>query len=260
MSSTTVLQPRGTIRYEEPSLALVLTLTSFVYLLNVARRVVDSLVGCGLVGQIAVGVVYGPVAKILPADVEHAFVALGYVGLVLVVFEGGLTLEPNRFARALPLSLASALVGILVPLALTFALFAAAFAYPAVDAFAAGSALASTSLGTTFFVLQSTGDAGVDDTDIAQVLKGAALADDIVALVLLSVISSLGQGGGGIDAWTVARLIVASVALCLVSPVVIRFVLAPVFATEFVSDWIARGGKQGKLLIGVVVLSAYLAM
>lgn len=259
MSSTTVLQPRGTIRYEEPSLALVLTLTSFVYLLNVARRVVDSLVGCGLVGQIAVGVVYGPVAKILPADVEHAFVALGYVGLVLVVFEGGLTLEPNRFARALPLSLASALVGILVPLALTFALFAAAFAYPTVDAFAAGSALASTSLGTTFFVLRSTGDA-VDDTDIAQVLKGAALADDIVALVLLSVISSLGQGGGGIDAWTIARPIVASVALCLVSPVVIRFVLAPVFATEFVSNGVARGGKQGKLLIGVVVLSAYLAM
>jgi len=64
-------------------------------------------------------------------------------------FEGGLTLQPKTFLPQLPMALVVALVGILVPLAFTFALFSAStFDYPPLEAFTAGSALASTSLGT----------------------------------------------------------------------------------------------------------------
>jgi len=171
-------------------------------------------------------------------------------------------LDLESFVPLLPLSFLSALIGILLPLAFTFALFSSpSYNYPPLRAFTAGSALASTSLGTTFFVLKSAGQ-GLDSTKIAQVLKGAALADDIVALVLLSVISSLatGEGDNSNLGWTIGRPIVASVGMCLISPVVILFILKPIFATRKVKEWVDKGGKGIKLFLGVAVLNAYLAM
>lgn len=172
----------------------------------------------------------------------------------------------RSFVPLLPLAVFSALVGILLPLAFTFALFSApTFNYPPIQAFTAGSALASTSLGTTFFVLKSAGQ-GLDATRIAQVLKGAALVDDIIALVLLSVISSLAveEGGGGgatsFLGWTIGRPIVASIAMCLVTPLVILYILIPLFKMGKVERWVEKGGQSIKLFLGVVVLSAFLAM
>ncbi|GAA6025612.1 hypothetical protein JCM11491_001429 [Sporobolomyces phaffii] len=262
MSSTGQhLSPAGTVSYHEPSLARLLTLISFVYLANVARDVADYTLGAGLLGQVAVGVVYGPVAKILPLEWQETFLSLGYVGLCLIVFEGGLTLDLASFLPLLPLSIVSALVGILLPLALTFALFSSPlFSYPPLEAFTAGSALASTSLGTTFFVLKSAGGPRLEQTKIAQVLKGAALADDIVALVLLSVISSLAGGADASLGWTIGRPIVASVAMCLVAPVVILYLLRPLFIQRRVREWVEKSGPEGKLSLGVAVLSAYLAI
>lgn len=258
--SSTILKPAGTVSYHEPSLPHLLTLISFIYLLNFARTIADTVLGAGLLGEIAIGVVYGPVAKILETEWQDTFLAIGYIGLVLIVFEGGLTLDLRSFVPLLPLALVSALAGILLPLAFTFALFSApSFGYPPIQAFTAGSALASTSLGTTFFVLKSAGQ-GLDATRIAQVLKGAALVDDIIALVLLSVISSLAGDEGTSLGWTIGRPIVASVAMCLVSPLVILYVLRPFFKFRKVATWVDRGGKAIKLFLGVAVLSAYLAM
>ncbi|GAA5876051.1 hypothetical protein JCM16303_007004 [Sporobolomyces ruberrimus] len=258
--SSTILKPAGTVSYHEPSLPHLLTLISFIYLLNFARTIADTVLGAGLLGEIAIGVVYGPVAKILETEWQDTFLAIGYIGLVLIVFEGGLTLDLRSFVPLLPLALVSALAGILLPLAFTFALFSApSFGYPPIQAFTAGSALASTSLGTTFFVLKSAGQ-GLDATRIAQVLKGAALVDDIIALVLLSVISSLAGDEGTSLGWTIGRPIVASVAMCLVSPLVILYVLRPFFKLRKVATWVDRGGKAVKLFLGVAVLSAYLAI
>lgn len=77
----------------------------------------------------------------------ETFLLVGYIGLVLIVFEGGLTMQPSSFVPQLPLACVTALVGVLAPIALTFGLYHG-YGYPTIDAFAAGSALASTSLGT----------------------------------------------------------------------------------------------------------------
>ncbi|GAA5947045.1 hypothetical protein JCM3765_002129 [Sporobolomyces pararoseus] len=265
--SSTVLHPSGTVSYHEPSLPSLLTLISFIYFLNIARNVADYLLGAGLLGQVAIGVIYGPVAKILPTESEQTFLALGYLGLILIVFEGGLTLELNSFLPLLPLSFLSALIGILLPLSFTFALFSSSlYSYPTLQAFTAGSALASTSLGTTFFVLKSVGGNGngLEKTRISQVLKGAALVDDIVALVLLSVIKSLAigeeEGGGKSLGWTIGRPIVASIGMCLFSPLIIWYILRPLFKTRKVKVWVEKGGKSLKLFLGVSILSTYLTI
>lgn len=75
--------------YEEPSLVHLLILASFLYLLNVSRVCADRLLYAGIVAQIGLGIIYGaPLANLLPGAWQTAFTDLGYMGLILVVFEG----------------------------------------------------------------------------------------------------------------------------------------------------------------------------
>ena len=75
--------------YEPPSLQKLLTAGSFIYILNVAGSLLDRLIHAGLLGQIVAGIIYGPsLSSIIPSTWTEALTALGYVGLVLIVFEG----------------------------------------------------------------------------------------------------------------------------------------------------------------------------
>ena len=78
--------------YHEPDIVTVLILTAFVLLLNISNYVLDKLVFCGLLGQILIGVWFGtPGSKWLSKDVEAAVQLLGYLGLILIVYEGSST-------------------------------------------------------------------------------------------------------------------------------------------------------------------------
>ncbi|BGP28395.1 hypothetical protein JCM10296v2_000127 [Rhodotorula toruloides] len=255
MSSITAA---GTVPYHEPPFTSLAVLISFLFLANVARGFANKVFHAGLLGEIAVGVIFGPVAKILKTEWEETFIVVGYTGLVLIVFEGGLTLQPRSFLPQLPLALTTALIGILLPLAFTFALVSG-YGYPQVQAFSAGSALASTSLGTTFYVLRASGPE-LGTTAVGEILKGAALIDDVIALVLLSVIQSLGTDSGGSLGWTIGRPVIASVAVAVVSPVVTLWIVRPLFRWRRIETVVARGGRPALLFLGVTVLVAFLAI
>lgn len=78
--------------YHEPSTAQLLILTSYLTLLNLFGWLAQTLLSAGLLGQILIGIIYGtPLAGWLgaaDAGWEETFVGIGYVGLLLVVFEG----------------------------------------------------------------------------------------------------------------------------------------------------------------------------
>jgi len=75
--------------YHEPSATQIIILLSFLLLLNLAGKLAQLLLSAGLLGQIFIGIIYGtPLAGILEDSWEEAIVAIGYVGLLLVVFEG----------------------------------------------------------------------------------------------------------------------------------------------------------------------------
>lgn len=69
----------------------ILVLLSFFFFLALAEWVSDRIFKAGLLGQIIVGVIYGvPVGNIMPIGWQETFVSLGYIGLILIIFEGGL--------------------------------------------------------------------------------------------------------------------------------------------------------------------------
>lgn len=54
-----------------------------------ARWIADRLLYAGLLGEIVVGIIFGkPLGAILHDSWEQTFLALGYIGLLLIVFEG----------------------------------------------------------------------------------------------------------------------------------------------------------------------------
>jgi Kef-type K+ transport system membrane component KefB len=74
----------------------ILQQSSLLLLSNVVNHIFDRLLYCGLVGQILMGVAWGtPGANWLGASVETAISQFGYMGLILLVYEGTLTDENN---------------------------------------------------------------------------------------------------------------------------------------------------------------------
>ncbi|KAI0687338.1 hypothetical protein C8Q76DRAFT_635401 [Earliella scabrosa] len=277
--------------YHEPTLIQLLVLASFLYLCNIARIVTDYFLYAGIVAEITLGIVYGsPLANLLPADWEHTFTALGYLGLILVVFEGGLSTNLPVLVSNLPLSTLCALVGIGLPIGLSFALLNVGFGYRPLEAFAAGAALSSTSLGTTLAALNSAtksnpvkgpsqlsnstresvdgsipmsndqqedmntstptlpSEPTLQQSRIGTVLISAAIIDDVIGLVIASLIpalatidsesSSSGSGHGRDNlAWTIVRPLLSSCLIAAVGAIVARFILRPLF-------WYRRIGER----------------
>lgn len=79
----------ASLPYHEPGIVTILIIASFLLLLNAINYVLDRIVYCGLVGQIFIGIAWGiPGASWLSADLQHSIVQLGYLGLILIVYEG----------------------------------------------------------------------------------------------------------------------------------------------------------------------------
>lgn len=118
-----------------------------------------------------------------------------------------------------------ALTGIGLPMGLSFVLGPLVGASP-LQCFAAGAALCATSLGTTFAVLSTS---GLVRTRLGSILSTAAMMDDVVGLVMVQVVASLGgqAGGGGFAPALVVRPVLVSVAFAAVLPLACRFVLRP---------------------------------
>lgn len=77
--------------YHEPSIATILLNSSFLLLLNIVNFFLDKTLYCGLLGQVFIGVAFGtPGGKWLGTEVEQVIAQLGYLGLLLLVFEGAM--------------------------------------------------------------------------------------------------------------------------------------------------------------------------
>lgn len=79
----------SSLPYQEPDIVEILIYSSFLLLLNIINYIVDRTVYCGLIGQILLGIAFGtPGAGWLSVEFEVIATRLGYLGLILLVYEG----------------------------------------------------------------------------------------------------------------------------------------------------------------------------
>lgn len=131
---------------------------------------------------------------------------------------GGLSIDLKTMRATLVLSMLVASVGVTAPIGLSFAL-QGLFNITPLQAFTAGAALCSTSLGTTFTVLTTS---GLTESRLGVVLASAAMMDDVVGLIMVQVISTLGNTAK-LDVATIVRPIGVSLAFACVMPLLCVF-------------------------------------
>ncbi len=155
--------------------------------------VLGELVAGVLLGSSALGIIpgTGPTAEFIHVLAE--------LGVILLLFEIGLETDLKEMFRVGTSSLAVALVGVVLPFAfgLVYWLFAPhpGANSPSADLVTAaifvGATLTATSVGITARVLS---DLGQMHTEEAKIIIGAAVIDDVLGLVILTVVSGIAAG------------------------------------------------------------------
>lgn len=83
------MKSQNSLPYHEPGIATVLTQGGLLLALNLVNAVLDRIIYCGLIGQLLVGMAWGvPGANWLDMNVQQSIQQLGYIGLLLLVYEG----------------------------------------------------------------------------------------------------------------------------------------------------------------------------
>ncbi|GIU87093.1 MAG: hypothetical protein KatS3mg009_1608 [Acidimicrobiia bacterium] len=150
---------------------------------KVAAEVSERVGVPAVVGEIVAGVLVGPtvLGLVAPGDVLHT---LAELGVILLLLQVGLETDPAGMRSVGRAAVAVALVGVVVPMAGGLGV-GLALGLDAGTAVFVGAALTATSVGITARVL---GDLRALGTAEARTVLGAAVVDDVVGLVILTVV------------------------------------------------------------------------
>jgi Kef-type K+ transport system membrane component KefB len=182
------------------SLAAVIVATKLLG--ELARRLGQP----SVLGELLAGIVLGGSALALVDPRDPAMRALSDLGLFVLMFQIGLHTDVRSLRRVALEAAMVAVAGVVVPFAAGF-LAARALGATTIAALIAGASLSATSVAISARTL---GDKGVLRTTEGQVVLGAALADDVMGLIILSIVVAL-AGGAGISATGIVRTSAVSI-------------------------------------------------
>ena len=161
-----------------------------------------------LVGEILAGLLVGPAVfgLVEPSEVLEVFAELG---VVFLLFWVGLETKLSDLRDVGPTALSVGVLGVVIPFAGGIGLGAALGESTGTSLFI-GAALVATSVGITSAVLI---DLGVLERRTSRTILGAAIVDDILALLLVAVAAGV-AAEGGVDVGAIA--VTAAIALAFV--------------------------------------------
>lgn len=208
----------------------------------------------GLIGQILAGFLVGPglLHWVAPSPIL-AFMA--EVGVIFLLFETGLKTQPEEMLEHGYISLAVGCFGVLTPLAAGWG-FALWIGENAITARFVGTLLVATSIGITAKILA---DFGAADTTFGRVILGAAVLDDILGLLALSMLSSFSTAKSH---WINLLLTVVFVSLFFLAVLLLRRTAFPRVRARLYHLRVAAPQWSFALvvLLGFSAMSAYIGL
>lgn len=214
---------------------------------ELAERIGQPAVLGELVGGVIVGV--SGLQLVDPHDVTIHL--LSELGVILLLFLIGLETDLKRLLSVGGSATTVAIVGVVLPFIGGFA-FGYALGFRIIVAALLGASLTATSVGITARVLSDLGH--LQDAE-SQVILGAAVVDDIIGLVLLTIISTLADGGA-ISAIAIGRIVLVAFGFVILA-IVIGSRLAPYLIRVIEKLDVARGLFYGALIFALAL--AYIA-
>ncbi|MGB7070792.1 MAG: cation:proton antiporter [Pyrinomonadaceae bacterium] len=142
-----------------------------------------------VVGEILAGVIIGPslLGWVAPSEIISI---LAEIGVIFLLFNVGLETKPQDIFKVGTRAAIVAILGVIIPFVAGYGI-AMWWDGSFVEAMFIGAALVATSVGITARVL---GGMGLLDRETSRIILGAAVIDDILGLIILSLVSSVSQG------------------------------------------------------------------
>lgn len=142
-----------------------------------------------VVGEILAGVMIGPSVLGLVKPSELISI-IAEIGVIFLLFMVGLETKPQSVYRVGKKAMLVGTLGVILPFVAGY-FIAMAWDGSFIEAMFIGAAMVATSVGITARVL---GSMGLLDRETAKIILGAAVIDDILGLIILSVVSALSSG------------------------------------------------------------------
>ena len=205
-----------------------------------------------VLGELLAGMIIGPFALgafLLHPDTGESILqigpeirTLGEIGAIVILFMAGLEMTPKEFLRGGKASFTVGTLGVVVPFFAGLLVFQA-FGFDALQAMMIATALTATSIAISIQVLK---EFNKIKTPEARLIIAAAVVDDILAIAVLSVVTSFGVGGAealdNIDlvdiAFTILKVLGFFAAILITAIFVIPKVITP-------RIWKASGSVEG---------------
>ena len=216
-----------------------------------------------VVGEILAGVIIGPsvLGWLAPSDLISI---LAEIGVIFLLFTVGLETKPESIFRVGKRAVLVGVLGVILPFVAGY-FIAVAWGGSFAEAMFIGAAMVATSVGITARVL---GSMGLLDKETSRIILGAAVIDDILGLIILSLVSAVSQGSVSYTglAKTAAAAILFTVFVALIgskimtglSPLIERLrVRAPFFNLGLI---LCLGLSVASIYVGVAaIIGAFLA-
>lgn len=174
----------------EQQTSVLLSLFLILASAKVMAELFERLRQPAVVGEILAGVIIGPsiLGWVQPSEL---ITIVAEVGVIFLLFTVGLETKPQDILRVGKRAFLVGTLGVIFPFVAGYGI-ALWWDGSFIEAMFIGAALVATSVGITARVL---GGLGLLDRQTSRIILGAAVIDDILGLIILSVVSGLGKGG-----------------------------------------------------------------
>lgn len=168
---------------------LLLALFLILVTAKIMAEIFERLRQPAVVGEILAGVIIGPsvLGIVQPNEILDVFAE---IGVILLLFNVGLDIKPKSIVSVGKKAMLVGVLGIIFPFIAGYYI-AQIWGAGSAESLFMGAALVATSVGITARVL---GSLGLLNESTSRVILGAAVIDDILGLMILSVVSSVSAG------------------------------------------------------------------
>ena len=208
-----------------------------------------------VLGELLAGIIIGPGVFGLIADAsifeyKNFFYLLAEIGVLLLLFEVGLETELSELLKVGKKSIIIGICGMIFPFVFAFS-FCYLIGETTMESVMIAAALTATSIGITSKVFE---ELNLIQSQEAKIVLGAAVVDDILALAILGVISSIAISGDKLSLIFVLKAIGISIFF-----LVLAIFIGRIFVTHLVK--LLESMKiRGIMLIGAIAFALLLAL
>lgn len=171
------------------SAAILLDLFIMLAAAKLMAEVFERLKQPAVVGEILAGVVVGPslLGWVQPSQIINI---LAEFGVIFLLFNIGLETKPRSILSVGRRAMMVGVLGVILPFVAGY-FIAIAWGGSFAESMFIGAALVATSVGITARILSAL---GLLDSQVARIILGAAVIDDVLGLIILSLVSAVSQG------------------------------------------------------------------